>query len=203
VAVTQLVPLVVLNLNIHYHGHNSQPLCCALGQMMPSPPLHCFFELQFGIIILPSSPRSPEYWFWSGFSANFSYAFHITSCVPSAFHRNPLNSIKTLIFVKRTNNWASNFATVSLLILMLLLTSKHLCEISVLSHTEPTAPPLPKITYQDSHWLSMYLFVVYVTTLSVVQAAELHRVIGWIMHNELERMWKEAVVVQFDTYVKQ
>jgi hypothetical protein len=43
----------------------------------------------------------------------------------------------------------------------------------------------------------IYLFVVYLTMLSVAQTLY-RRMIGWVMNNELERIWKEAVVAWLD-----
>jgi hypothetical protein len=43
----------------------------------------------------------------------------------------------------------------------------------------------------------LFIFVVYLTTLSVAQTI-FHRIIGWIMNSELERIRKEAVVAYFN-----
>jgi hypothetical protein len=43
-------------------------------------------------------------------------------------------------------------------------------------------------------FLLIYLFVVYLMTLSVAQTIQ-RRMVGRLMNTELERMWKEAVVV--------
>jgi hypothetical protein len=45
------------------------------------------------------------------------------------------------------------------------------------------------------------LLIVYLTTLSVAQTMW-RRVLGWVVNNELEMAWKEAVVTKFDIVIQ-
>jgi hypothetical protein len=80
---------------------------------------------------------------------------------------------------------------------------------SVIALNETTSRRRTEQTYwaeltADSGWAFQgcvriyvfYLFMVYLTRLSVAQIVQ-YRVMGWLVDNELGRMWKEAVVPWF------
>jgi hypothetical protein len=51
----------------------------------------------------------------------------------------------------------------------------------------------------ENHMQSLFFLTVHLTTLSVAPTIY-RRMTGWLTNNELERIWKEATVVQFKYY---
>jgi hypothetical protein len=60
----------------------------------------------------------------------------------------------------------------------------------------------PATGLYQCNWYMYFLFIcVFLTTLSVAQTILKSRIIGWLMCNELEKIWKEAVVASFNVLV--